>query len=65
MAMFQRGDFAKLCEANGMLIDTLQAEQFACYAEMLIEWNQRMNLTAITDLDAIYEKHFLDSLLPA
>lgn len=65
MAMFQREDFAKICEANGMLIDTLQADRFACYAEMLIEWNQRMNLTAITDLDAIYEKHFLDSLLPA
>lgn len=65
MAMFQRGEFAKICAANGMSINAKQANQFACYAEMLIAWNKRMNLTAITDLDAIYEKHFLDSLLPA
>lgn len=65
MAMFQRGDFAKICAANGMPINAHQAEQFACYADLLIEWNQRMNLTAIIDPDAIYEKHFLDSLMPA
>lgn len=37
--------------------------QFACYQELLLEWNQRMNLTAITDPAEILVKHFLDSLL--
>ncbi len=43
-----------LCEA--------QMEQFLLYYEMLTEWNQRMNLTAITGFADVTEKHFLDSL---
>lgn len=33
------------------------------YAQILIEYNQKVNLTAITDPQGIEEKHFLDSLL--
>lgn len=33
------------------------------YAELLSEWNEKMNLTAITDPETVYEKHFLDCLL--
>ncbi|MBI3994433.1 MAG: 16S rRNA (guanine(527)-N(7))-methyltransferase RsmG [Nitrospirae bacterium] len=40
----------------------LQVDQFLIYFHELIEWNQRANLTAITDEDEIIEKHFLDSL---
>ena len=39
-------------------------QPFARYCGMLQEWNQRMNLTAITDDQGVAEKHFLDSLLP-
>ena len=39
-----------------------QKEQFRLYYENLVEWNQVMNLTAITDPEGVYEKHFLDSL---
>lgn len=39
-----------------------QVEQFADYAAMLAEWNQKMNLTAITELSEVARKHFLDSL---
>jgi 16S rRNA (guanine(527)-N(7))-methyltransferase RsmG len=40
-----------------------QLRQFALYAEMLVDWNARMNLTAITEPEEIAVKHFLDSLL--
>lgn len=38
-------------------------ENFEKYAEMLIEWNEKVNLTAITEPRSIAIKHFLDSLL--
>lgn len=41
-----------------------QIEQFAEYSELLVEWNEKMNLTAVTDPDGIAIKHFLDSVLP-
>lgn len=39
-----------------------QKEQFTKYYEILVEWNQKMNLTAITEKNEVYLKHFLDSL---
>lgn len=40
-----------------------QADQFTAYADLLVEWNKVMNLTAITDPQEIVIKHFVDSLL--
>ena len=40
-----------------------QAEQFNTYADLLVEWNKVMNLTAITEPEEIVTKHFVDSLL--
>lgn len=39
-----------------------QLEQFDIYARLLVEWNEKMNLTAITEPDEIVIKHFADSL---
>src|SRR5262249_25482028 len=39
-----------------------QVEQFKKYADLLLQWNERMNLTAITELKQIVKDHFLDSL---
>lgn len=39
-----------------------QEEQFLLYYELLIQWNEVMNLTAITDFDDVLKKHFVDSL---
>ena len=42
-----------------------QLDQFSRYADLLIEWNLRFNLTSIVDLRDIVIKHFLDSLSAA
>lgn len=39
-----------------------QGQQFQRYFELLVEWNEKMNLTAITQPEEVVEKHFLDSL---
>lgn len=39
-----------------------QTEQFFEYMNLLIEWNEKMNLTAITDPKEIILKHFIDSI---
>lgn len=43
-------------------LSSRQINQFEIYYEMLIETNKVMNLTAITELDEVITKHFLDSL---
>lgn len=57
--------FQTILQIHGISVTDLQLKQFADYANLLQEWNQKMNLTAITDTVGIYEKHFLDSILPS
>ncbi|MBR3941818.1 MAG: 16S rRNA (guanine(527)-N(7))-methyltransferase RsmG [Clostridia bacterium] len=40
-----------------------QIQMLVRYGELLVEWNEKMNLTAITDPIEIAEKHFLDSAM--
>ena len=46
----------------GLSLTEKQKNQFVTYGTMLQEWNQKMNLTAITDSEEIAVKHFLDSI---
>ena len=48
--------------ALGMELTQQQTERFVSYAALLCEWNERMNLTAITDPEGIAVRHFIDSL---
>lgn len=43
-------------------VDDLLAQRLDIYARLLVEWNEKMNLTAITEPNAIVIKHFVDSL---
>lgn len=47
----------------GVRISPEQAERFGVYLRFLLEWNEKMNLTAIREPEEIVEKHFLDSIL--
>lgn len=57
-----RDRLRRLAASVGADLDTQALERFALYERLLIEWNQKMNLTAITDPDGILVKHFADSL---
>ena len=46
----------------GLELTAAQVEAFRRYREMLVAWNRRFNLTAITDDEGIQVRHFLDSL---
>lgn len=48
----------------GIKLTERQLQQFEHYYNLLIEWNNKFNLTAITEPDAVIEKHFIDSVLP-
>ncbi|NLB61816.1 MAG: 16S rRNA (guanine(527)-N(7))-methyltransferase RsmG [Clostridiales bacterium] len=45
-------------------ITEIQAYRFERYFELLIQWNEKVNLTTITEQEEVIQKHFLDSLLP-
>ena len=51
------------CESFGLPLDDTAISRLNTYGNMLIEWNEKMNLTAITDPQEVLYKHFLDCLL--
>lgn len=55
-------NFRKDLEALQIVLNEEQLCQFMSYYELLVEWNQVMNLTAITDFEEVCKKHFTDSL---
>ncbi|MFQ6792621.1 16S rRNA (guanine(527)-N(7))-methyltransferase RsmG [Thomasclavelia sp.] len=55
-------EFIDQLNKQGINLTVKQLEQFKKYYVTLVEWNQKMNLTAITDQEDVYLKHFYDSL---
>ena len=60
--MYNTDNFVRDLEEFHIKLTKKQIEQFLTYYEMLIEWNEFMNLTAITEYDEVMKKHFVDSL---
>lgn len=54
--------FEKDFQALGVSLTENQIQQFLRYYEMLVEWNEKMNLTAIIEYDDVMKKHFIDSM---
>lgn len=47
----------------GIELSSTQVQQFVVYLDLLVEWNKKINLTAIREPEDIVIKHFVDSLL--
>ena len=56
-------EFRQALAAQGIELTARQLEQFAIYYQFLVETNQHLNLTAITEEKEVYLKHFYDSIL--
>lgn len=57
--------FYELLKEKGIILNDEQLDQFEKYFQTLVEWNQKMNLTAITEKNEVYLKHFYDSISAA
>lgn len=58
-------EFQSMLEKKGISLSSGQLHQFERYYELLVEWNEKMNLTAITEKEDVYLKHFYDSISAA
>ena len=56
-------DFKQILKRSPVDLSDSMINQFVFYADLLIEWNKKMNLTSIIKPNEIAIKHFLDSLL--
>lgn len=50
------------CQSMGLSFDEGKYNKFIKYKDLIKEWNQKINLTAITDDEEIIKKHFIDSI---
>lgn len=57
--------FIDSLKSEGITLTDKQLAQFKTYYQLLIEWNEKVNLTAITDEKEVYLKHFYDSITPS
>lgn len=57
-------EFINTLKDKGIELSAVQIGQFKTYYKMLIEWNEKINLTAVTELEEVYLKHFYDSITP-
>lgn len=53
------------CEYSGVILTEQMLDMFEVYYKELVEWNEKINLTAITERQEVYLKHFADSIYGA
>ena len=63
MINFDIEKIVPVCEKFGLTLDHAAIDRLNTYGNMLVEWNEKMNLTAITEPEEVLYKHFLDCLL--
>ncbi|MDE3840478.1 16S rRNA (guanine(527)-N(7))-methyltransferase RsmG [Bacillus methanolicus] len=57
--------FQTMLSGKGIFLSRQQLDQYETYYQTLVEWNEKMNLTAITEKNEVYLKHFYDSISAA
>ncbi|RZT20970.1 MULTISPECIES: 16S rRNA (guanine(527)-N(7))-methyltransferase RsmG [Fictibacillus] len=57
--------FQTSLKEKGIELSEKQLSQFENYFHLLVEWNEKMNLTGITEKEEVYLKHFYDSVTAA
>ncbi|MDF2608172.1 MAG: rRNA ((527)-N(7))-methyltransferase RsmG [Bacillales bacterium] len=62
--MIDINTFSNLLKEKGITLSEDQLTKFEIYFSMLVEWNENINLTAITEKGEVYLKHFYDSITP-
>lgn len=53
----------KIFEEYGIILNKEQLEKFENYYKLLVYFNEKFNITSITEKEEVYKKHFVDSLL--
>src|SRR5699024_892606 len=56
--------FLQALEQKDINLNNRQIEQFSNYFKTLVEWNEKVNLTALTEKEDVYLKHFYDCITP-
>lgn len=54
--------FTARLQERGITLSAEQLKQFDLYYDELVSWNEKMNLTGITEREQVYTKHFYDSI---
>ena len=55
-------EFILAVQDLGISLTEQQVSQLEKFYQLLISWNEKMNLTRITDVEDVYLKHYYDSL---
>ena len=63
MIDFNFNKIAPKCAEFGAVLDSERIERLNLYGNLLLSWNEKMNLTAITDPEEVLYKHFYDCIL--
>jgi len=61
--MIDKQRLAQKCSTWNIALTEEQLAKLDAFAELLVDYNKKVNLTAITDAEGIEDKHFVDSLL--
>ena len=62
MINFNIEKIVPVCEEFGLTLDNTAIDRLNTYGNLLVEWNEKINLTAITEYDEVMKKHFIDSI---
>lgn len=63
MTDFNIEKIAEPCAEFGVVLDKEKTDRLNLYGNLLLEWNEKMNLTAITEPEDVLYKHFYDCIL--